>query len=110
MNGLTPKSLAKTIAVSESFVKRWATTGFDVWHLGGISRAWRKLLPDGGYILVTDVGGYDLPEEDGPFLVWRFASDDQLVGDVFTVHDVNELSNILTIDNHGVALSNCHSS
>lgn len=41
--------------------------GFEVWQVPGVSRAWRCELPDGSFLLVTDVGGYDLPDPGGPY-------------------------------------------
>jgi len=41
--------------------------GFEVYHSPGVSRAWRRVLDDGSYLLVVDVGGYDLPPTGGPY-------------------------------------------
>jgi hypothetical protein len=41
--------------------------GFEVFHSPGISRAWRYEFDDGRFLLVTDLGGYDLPEPGGPY-------------------------------------------
>ncbi len=43
------------------------TLGFHVWHIPGVSRAWRREFADGSFLLVTDSGGYDLPEPQGPW-------------------------------------------
>jgi len=59
-------------------VGHWlAGLGFVVVHEPGISRAWRLDL-DGGYLLVTDVGGYDLPEAGGAASAYRFTRRDEL--------------------------------
>jgi hypothetical protein len=41
--------------------------GFEVWQVPGVSRAWRREFEDGSFILVTDLGGFDLPESGGPY-------------------------------------------
>jgi hypothetical protein len=53
--------------------------GFHVWHRGGVCRAWERLLSDGSYILVTDVGGYDLPDPAGPYSGWLLSAADSLL-------------------------------
>lgn len=42
--------------------------GFHVWSVPGVSRAWRYEFEDGRFVLVTDPGGYDLPEPSGPYV------------------------------------------
>lgn len=37
--------------------------GFEVWQTGGNCKAWGKTLPDKSYVMVTDEGGADLPED-----------------------------------------------
>lgn len=39
----------------------FAAQGFTIWHVPGMSRTWRRELPDGSYLLVTDPSGFDLP-------------------------------------------------
>jgi len=41
--------------------------GFQVWHIPGVSRAWKREYSDGSFLLITDAGGYDLPEPTGPW-------------------------------------------
>jgi len=41
--------------------------GWEVWHVPGLSRAWRCEFSDGHAILVTSVDGFDLPEGGGPY-------------------------------------------
>jgi hypothetical protein len=41
--------------------------GFEVWQVPGVSRAWRREFEDGSFLLVTDLGGFDLPESGGPY-------------------------------------------
>ena len=53
--------------------------GFHIWCVGGVSRAWRRFQRDGSYLLVTDVGGYDLPESTGPYLAMQLSATDELV-------------------------------
>jgi hypothetical protein len=54
-----------------------AALGFELVHEPGMSRAWRLELA-GGYLLITDVGGYDLPEVGAAASAYRFTSDDEL--------------------------------
>jgi hypothetical protein len=53
--------------------------GFDVWHVPGVSRAWRYNFTDGGYVLVTDPGGYDLPEFGGPCVALLLTEADDVI-------------------------------
>lgn len=53
--------------------------GFTVVHTPGISRAWRYEFPDGRFLLVTDVGGFDLPEQGGPYSAICLSRQDELV-------------------------------
>ena len=57
----------------------WLTSlGFVAAHQPGVSRAWRLDLDD-GYLLVTDVGGYDLPEVGAPASAYAFSLQDDLL-------------------------------
>jgi len=53
--------------------------GFDVWTIPGCSRAWRYEFDDGSYVLVTDLGGYDLPESGGPYSAISLSSSDEMI-------------------------------
>ncbi len=53
--------------------------GFQVWHCPGVSRAWRRILPAGDSVLITDVGGFDLPERGGPYAALLLSPRDELV-------------------------------
>jgi hypothetical protein len=44
----------------------------------GISRAFRLQIDD-GYLLITDVGGYDLPEVGGAASAYVFSNADEVV-------------------------------
>jgi len=63
-------------------IDRWLDgCGFDVWHVPGVSRCWRLQLSAGDSVLITDPGGYDLPEPGGPYLaICLTAGDDPLEG------------------------------
>jgi hypothetical protein len=69
---------------------------FRAWHVGGISRAWRRWTEAGGYILITDPSGHDLPEDTGPYLLWRFSANDELLTDEITIDSLPELRRFLT--------------
>jgi len=51
----------------------WLETEFRVHHSPGVARAWLRIEPTGDWYMVTDPGGYDLPERDGPFVVTHVA-------------------------------------
>jgi len=51
---------------------------FEVWQVPGVSRAWRREFADGSYVLVTDPGGYDLPETGGPYSAMALTATDEL--------------------------------
>jgi hypothetical protein len=59
--------------------KHMKQLGFHIWCIGGVSRAWRRFQRDGSYLLVTDVGGYDLPELHGPYQAMQLTANDELV-------------------------------
>lgn len=59
--------------------KHMKQLGFHIWCVGGISRAWRRFQCDGSYLLVTDIGGYDLPETNGPYQAMQLTANDELV-------------------------------
>lgn len=53
--------------------------GFVLHHTPGIARAWRRELPSGDYLLVTNVEGYDLPEIGGPYSASYFTVHDECI-------------------------------
>ncbi|MDG3004317.1 hypothetical protein [Paludisphaera mucosa] len=55
-----------------------STLGFAATHEPGISRAWRLDLED-GYLLITDLGGYDLPDVGAPASAYAFTKSDDLL-------------------------------
>lgn len=53
--------------------------GFQVSHVPGVSRAFHREFEDGSFIVITDLGGFDLPEPCGPFeALWLSARYDPL--------------------------------
>lgn len=48
--------------------------GYELFHVPGISRAWRREFADRSYVLITDIGGYDLPEPGGPYSAMHLSS------------------------------------
>lgn len=54
--------------MSPSTSPEFVRLGFHVWSVPGVSRAWRYEFDDGRFVLVTDTGGYDLPEPTGPYV------------------------------------------
>ncbi|WP_165252622.1 hypothetical protein [Paludisphaera soli] len=67
-----------------------AALGFELVHEPGISRAWRLDLA-GGYLLITDVGGYDLPEVGAAASAYRFTRGDELEEFVEVLLDARSL-------------------
>jgi hypothetical protein len=59
--------------------KHMKQLGFHIWCVGGIARAWRCFQRDGSYLLVTDIGGFDLPELHGPYQAMQLTANDELV-------------------------------
>lgn len=55
-----------------------AGLGFVMTHEPGVSRAWRLDMYD-GYLLITDLGGYDVPEVGAPASAFAFTFRDDLV-------------------------------
>ena len=53
--------------------------GFEVWHVPGVSRAWRRELDDGSCVLATDVGRFDLPSEGGPYSGLHLSREQELL-------------------------------
>ena len=65
--------------------------GFHVWHVPGVSRAWRFEFVDGAYLLVTDLDGYDLPDPSGPYAAVAMSSGDEVIDSEPWLGDMNEL-------------------
>ncbi len=71
---------------------RWfLRLGFEVWHVPGISRAWRYDFADGSFVLVTDLGGYDLPEPGGPYSAMSLSAANELVDYQEWLRDTKDL-------------------
>jgi len=60
------------------FYVNWIERGFQMVHKPGVSRAWVRLESDGRQLILTDVGGFDLPHRNGPFLICIVNRDDEL--------------------------------
>ncbi len=65
--------------------------GFQVWQVPGMSRAWRYEFIEGSYVLVTDLGGYDLPELGGPYAVMSLSPTDELIESHEWLHSTGQL-------------------
>lgn len=61
--------------VSQTFLR----LGYEVWSVPGVSRAWRREFADRSYLLITDIGGYDLPEVGGPYAGMYLSAHDELI-------------------------------
>lgn len=67
--------------------------GFVLNHTPGIARAWRRELPTGDYLLVTNVEGYDLPEQGGPYSACYFSVRDECIEFVALLPSAKHLVN-----------------
>ncbi len=65
--------------------------GFETWHTPGVSRAWRYEFADGSYLLVTDLGGYDLPLPGGPYAGLCLSSRDEPIASATCLCGTHEL-------------------
>lgn len=61
------------------FYLEWIERGFQVVHTPGVARAWIRTEADGIQLILTDLGGFDLPSTDGPFQICVINRDAQLI-------------------------------
>lgn len=61
------------------FYVNWIERGFQMVHKPGVSRAWVSVESEGRQLILTDVGGFDLPHRNGPFLICIVNRDDELL-------------------------------
>lgn len=54
---------------------RWLELQFGVTQTPGVARALTHFENNGDQTIITDAGGFDLPNRNGPFLVYRVARD-----------------------------------
>ncbi len=59
------------------FYLNWIERGFRVFHKPGVSRAWIRVESDGRQLILTDTGGFDLPNRNGPFQICVLNQDDE---------------------------------
>lgn len=59
---------------SRGFYFNWVQRGFRVDHRPGVSRAYVREEPQGDFFLLTDPGGFDLPDQNGPFQITHFSA------------------------------------
>lgn len=65
--------------------------GFQVWHIPGVSRAWKREYADGSFLLITDPGGYDLPEPKGPWSGMYLSGRDEFIEDAPLAERMKEI-------------------
>lgn len=65
--------------------------GFQVWHIPGVSRAWKREYSDGSFLLITDAGGYDLPEPTGPWSGMYLSRRDEFIESAPFAHRMKEI-------------------
>ena len=61
------------------FYINWIERGFQMVHKPGVSRALVRVESDGRQLILTDVGGFDLPHRNGPFVICIVNRDDELL-------------------------------
>jgi hypothetical protein len=62
----------------------FAEADWQIWHVPGFSRSWRREFPDRCYLLVTNIDGFDLPESGGPYAALSLSPyDDVLYHETF---------------------------
>lgn len=59
---------------SRGFYYNWVERGFRVVHTPGVARAFVREEPHGDYFHLTDLGGFDLPDQNGPFQIIHFSA------------------------------------
>ncbi|MFG0288433.1 MAG: hypothetical protein ACF8CQ_09665 [Rhodopirellula sp. JB044] len=59
--------------------KQWIENGFEVQHTPGVSRSLIRIETNGDYFLLTDSGGYDIPNDDGPFRIMQLSRTGMLI-------------------------------
>jgi hypothetical protein len=70
----------------------FVSQGFVVWHVPGMSRAWRREMPDGSYLLVTDLSGFDLPAAGETCIACHFTALDEILRHSTDLNDEDSLS------------------
>ena len=60
------------------FYFHWIERGFQMVQKPGVSRAWLRLESDGRQLILTDTGGFDLPDREGPFQICILDRDDEV--------------------------------
>ncbi|QDT56902.1 hypothetical protein Pan44_49640 [Caulifigura coniformis] len=60
-------------------------------HIPGISRGWRREFPDGSWLLVTNVDGFDLPDPGGPYVATYLTRQDEPLHHADYLADPREL-------------------
>lgn len=60
------------------FYRNWIERGFQMVHKPGVSRAWVRVESDGRQLILTDTGGFDLPDPNGPFQICIFNRVDEV--------------------------------
>lgn len=61
------------------FYFNWIERGFQIVHKPGVSRALVRVESDGRQLVLTDTGGFDLPDRNGPFQICIINSGDELL-------------------------------
>lgn len=64
---------------SRGFYYNWVERGFRVQHQPGIARAFVRDEPSGEFLYLTDLGGFDLPDQEGPFQIIHFSANQEVL-------------------------------
>lgn len=77
---------------SRGFYYNWVARGFRVVHRPGVSRAFFRDEPQGDFFYLTDLGGFDLPDQNGPFQIIHFSVDQEVLDGPFDFANRLELA------------------
>ena len=85
------QALGKECRVMPRIGQIFLRLGYEVFSVPGVSRAWRREFADRSYLIVTDLGGYGLPEPGGPYSAMYFSSADRLIESIPELTDPHQL-------------------
>jgi hypothetical protein len=64
---------------SRGFYYNWVERGFRIQHHPGVARAFVRDEPCGEFFYLTDTGGFDLPDHNGPFQIIHFSAQAEIL-------------------------------
>ena len=70
-------------------LQKWFEHGFEVEHTPGVARSLLRVESCGAQFILTDLEGFDLPCECGPFQIMRVSNDGQTTSGPEVFEDVD---------------------